>query len=130
MSLVEEPCHPCFCIRLIHTYIKKLGLKLNKFIQYDGNTWYLINGRRHRSKEVQDHPEILGYSLSPTEEGKSPTKLFHQSIAKVPSASLLLGLGKNKFWPKKRTNSGKLVDRPSDLVPSSTLVMGLSSNVP
>ncbi|XP_022351816.1 L-amino-acid oxidase-like [Enhydra lutris kenyoni] len=69
--------------RLIHTYIKKLGLKLNKFIQYDGNTWYLINGRRHRSKEVQDHPEILGYSLSPTEEGKSPTKLFHQSIAKL-----------------------------------------------
>uniref|UniRef100_A0A8C7BAW7 Amine oxidase n=1 Tax=Neovison vison TaxID=452646 RepID=A0A8C7BAW7_NEOVI len=73
--------------RLIHTYIKKLGLKLNKFIQYDGNTWYLINGRRHRSKEVQDHPEILGYSLSPTEEGKSPTKLFHQSIAKVKENS-------------------------------------------
>lgn len=100
MSLGEVPCYTCVCSRLSLTYVKKLGLKLNKFIQYDGNTWYLINGRRHRAREVQENPEVLGYALSPTEKGKSPTNLFHQSIAKVPPASLLPGLGKNKFLPK------------------------------
>ncbi|XP_032270646.1 L-amino-acid oxidase-like [Phoca vitulina] len=69
--------------RLVHTYIKKLGLKLNKFISYDGNTWYLIKGQRYRSREVQNNPEVLGYSVSPTEKGKSPTNLFYQSIAKL-----------------------------------------------
>uniref|UniRef100_A0A452Q7Q9 Amine oxidase n=1 Tax=Ursus americanus TaxID=9643 RepID=A0A452Q7Q9_URSAM len=69
--------------RLVHTYVKKLGLKLNKFIQYDGNTWYLINGKRHRSREVQDNPGVLGYSMSPTEKAKSPSNLFDQSIAKL-----------------------------------------------
>ncbi|XP_026253522.2 L-amino-acid oxidase-like [Urocitellus parryii] len=69
--------------RLIHTYVKKLGLKLNKFIQYDGNTWYLINGQRHRSWEVKANPEILGYSTNPTEKGKSAMNLFHQSIIKL-----------------------------------------------
>lgn len=100
MSLGEVPCYTCICSRLVHTYIKKLGLKLNKFISYDGNTWYLIKGQRYRSREVQDNPEVLGYSVSPTEKGKSPTNLFYQSIAKVPTASPLPGSGKNKFWPQ------------------------------
>nr|XP_025712153.1 LOW QUALITY PROTEIN: L-amino-acid oxidase-like [Callorhinus ursinus] len=69
--------------RLVHTYVKKLGLKLNKFIAYDGNTWYLIKGQRYRTREVQDNPEVLGYSMSPTERGKSPMNLFYQSIAKL-----------------------------------------------
>ncbi|CAD7684118.1 unnamed protein product [Nyctereutes procyonoides] len=69
--------------RLVHTYVKKLGLKLNKFIQYDDNTWYLINGQRYRTREVKDNPEVLGYSVDPVEKGKGPTNLFYQSIAKV-----------------------------------------------
>lgn len=100
VSLGEVPCHTCIFSRLVHTYVKKLGLKLNKFIQYDGNTWYLINGKRHRSREVQDNPGVLGYSMSPTEKAKSPSNLFDQSIAKVPPASPLPGSGKKKFWPK------------------------------
>ncbi|XP_046518713.1 L-amino-acid oxidase-like [Equus quagga] len=69
--------------RLVHTYVKKLGLKLNKFIQYDDNTWYLINGQRYRTREVKANPELLGYSVNPTEKGKSAAKLFYQSIAKL-----------------------------------------------
>uniref|UniRef100_A0A8D2CUD7 Amine oxidase n=1 Tax=Sciurus vulgaris TaxID=55149 RepID=A0A8D2CUD7_SCIVU len=77
--------------RLIHAYVKKLGLKLNKFIQYDGNTWYLINGQRHRSWAVKANPELLGYSVNPTEKGKSAMTLFHQSITKVSLLGLRTG---------------------------------------
>ncbi|XP_006839896.1 PREDICTED: L-amino-acid oxidase-like [Chrysochloris asiatica] len=69
--------------RLVHTYIHKLGLKLNKFIQYDPNTWYFINGKRYRTWEVKANPELLGYSVNPTEKGKSAINLFHQSITKL-----------------------------------------------
>ncbi|XP_062046051.1 L-amino-acid oxidase-like [Lepus europaeus] len=69
--------------RLVHTYVKKLGLKLNKFIQYDDNTWYLIHGQRYRAREVEANPELLGYSVKPTEKGKSAMALFHQSITKL-----------------------------------------------
>lgn len=68
---------------MVHTYVKKLGLKLNKFIQDDDNTWYLINGKRYRTWEVKANPELLGYPLSPTEKGKSAKDLFHQAISKV-----------------------------------------------
>uniref|UniRef100_A0A8C6B260 Amine oxidase n=1 Tax=Monodon monoceros TaxID=40151 RepID=A0A8C6B260_MONMO len=69
--------------RLVHTYVRKLGLKLNKFFQYDGNTWYLINRKRYRTKEVKANPELLGYSMNPREKGKNAMNLFYQSIAKV-----------------------------------------------
>ncbi|XP_006886672.1 PREDICTED: L-amino-acid oxidase-like [Elephantulus edwardii] len=69
--------------KLIHTYINKLKLKLNKFIQYDPNTWYLINGRRYRTWEIKANPELLGYSVNPTEKGKSANKLFHETIDKL-----------------------------------------------
>ncbi|KAG8507595.1 L-amino-acid oxidase [Galemys pyrenaicus] len=69
--------------RLVHTYVKKLGLKLNKFIQYDGNAWYLINGQRHRAREVKANPELLGYSLNSREKGKNAMNLFYQAIAKL-----------------------------------------------
>ncbi|XP_007164833.1 L-amino-acid oxidase-like [Balaenoptera acutorostrata] len=69
--------------RLVHTYVRKLGLKLNKFFQYDGNTWYLINRKRYRTREVKANPELLGYSMNPREKGKSAMNLFYQSIAKL-----------------------------------------------
>nr|KAF6382666.1 hypothetical protein mPipKuh1_009012 [Pipistrellus kuhlii] len=64
--------------RLVHTYVKKLGLKLNNFIHYNANTWYLINGQRYRMREVKANPEILGYSRNPTEKGDHAENLSHQ----------------------------------------------------
>ncbi|XP_037356619.1 L-amino-acid oxidase-like [Talpa occidentalis] len=69
--------------RLVHAYVKKLGLKLNKFVQYDGNTWYLINGQRNRAREVKANPELLGYSLNSREKGQNAMNLFKQAIAKL-----------------------------------------------
>lgn len=94
------PYDASICSRLVHTYVRKLGLKLNKFIQYDGNTWYLINRKRYRAREVKANPELLGYSTSPREKGKNAMTLFYQSIAKVIPASSLPGLGENRVWPK------------------------------
>lgn len=94
------PRYACICCRLVHTYVKKLDLKLNKFIQYDGNTWYLINGQHYHTSEVKANPELLGYFVNPTEKSKSAETLSHQSTANVPSASPLPGLGKNRVWPK------------------------------
>lgn len=106
MALIVRPvameCHwdGCHVMPVFDTYVKKLGLKLNKFIQYDGNTWYLINGQRYRAREVKANPELLGYSMNPIEKGKSTESVFHQSTAKMPPALPLPGLGKNKVRPK------------------------------
>ncbi|KAF6109759.1 hypothetical protein HJG60_010962 [Phyllostomus discolor] len=67
----EVPCYACICSSLVHADVKKLGLKLNRFIQCDGNTWYLSNGQRYRAREVKANPELLGYSMNPMEKGKS-----------------------------------------------------------
>ncbi|XP_045439790.1 L-amino-acid oxidase [Pipistrellus kuhlii] len=86
--------------RLVHTYVKKLGLKLNNFIHYNANTWYLINGQRYRMREVKANPEILGYSRNPTEKGDHAENLSHQPTASLPPASALPGLGENRVWPE------------------------------
>ncbi|KAM6217011.1 L-amino-acid oxidase-like [Rhynchocyon petersi] len=69
--------------KLINTYITKYGLKTNKFVQYNPKTWYLINGQRYRTGEVQANPELLGYSVNPTEKGKSAKNIFHETIGKL-----------------------------------------------
>ncbi|KAM7324420.1 hypothetical protein ACRRTK_016725 [Alexandromys fortis] len=69
--------------RLTHAYVKKFGLKLNKFIQHDNNTWYLFNGRRYRAWEVEANPEILGYPTDPTEKNKTAQSLFYQAVIKI-----------------------------------------------
>ncbi|KAM4872859.1 L-amino-acid oxidase-like [Thomomys bottae] len=69
--------------RLSRFFIQKFGLKLNKFIQDDNNTWYLFNGHRYRAWEVKDNPGLLGYSMKATEKGRSAMNLFHQSIIKL-----------------------------------------------
>lgn len=93
---------------MVHTYVRKLGLKLNKFLQYDDNTWYFINRKRYRAREIKANPELLGYSMNPREKGKNAINLFYQSLGKVTSASFLSppppaatpGSGKKQVWPK------------------------------
>ncbi|XP_072465803.1 L-amino-acid oxidase-like isoform X1 [Notamacropus eugenii] len=69
--------------RLIRFYVQKLGLKLNTFFQSGNNTWFYINGRRHRTSDVLKNPNILGYPVRPEESGKMPRTLFKEAIAKV-----------------------------------------------
>ncbi|XP_060095252.1 L-amino-acid oxidase-like [Heteronotia binoei] len=69
--------------RIVHEYIKKFGLKLSEFIQYNPNTWYFVNNIRKRAWEVREKPSILGYHLKPEEEGKAANQLFRDAIKKV-----------------------------------------------
>lgn len=101
---------------------------MNKFIEYDGNTWYLINGQRYRTRDVKDNPELLGYSTKPMEKGKGATNLFNQSITKVPPASPLPGLGKKQVLGPDHLESCGWTQLAWFL--SGTLVIGPSSNIP
>lgn len=126
VPLGQVPCFACIHSRLVHTYVRKLGLKLNKFIQYDGNTWFLINGKHYRTREVKANPELLGYSMNPKEKGKNAMNLFYQSIEKVTPASPIPGSGKNRV----HRSPGKLMDgpRPPGSCPVLCCLVWLPSN--
>ncbi|XP_023441348.1 L-amino-acid oxidase-like [Dasypus novemcinctus] len=69
--------------RLSHEFIRKLGLKLNKFIMHNPQTWVLVNGVRRQVREVEARPHLLGYRLKADEEGKTAEQLFIKSLQKV-----------------------------------------------
>lgn len=70
--------------RIIRWYIKEMGLKLNPFIMYDSNTFYLVNERnRTRTYAVTANPDILNYKLPERERGKSADELLWQALQKV-----------------------------------------------
>lgn len=70
----------------------KLGLKLNKFTEEDINTYYYINGQRHKTYKVKDDPDVLNYPVREDEKGKSASKLFSDSLWKVSKRAQILKL--------------------------------------
>ncbi|KAK3560925.1 hypothetical protein QTP86_023115, partial [Hemibagrus guttatus] len=68
---------------ILRNLTAKLGLKLNKFIEEDINTYYYINGLLHKTYKVKENPDVLNYSLSDQEKGKSADELFSQSLWKI-----------------------------------------------
>lgn len=66
-------------LQVIHT----LGVKLNKFIMVDNQTFYLVNGIRERTETVHKNPDILGYKVWKNETGKSADQLLNQALMKV-----------------------------------------------
>ncbi|NXT44629.1 OXLA oxidase, partial [Pelecanoides urinatrix] len=69
--------------RLVREFIRQFNLKLNPFIQTDGNAWYFLNGTRIRAKEVDRNPNILNYPVKPSERGKSATQLYRGTLEKA-----------------------------------------------
>ena len=49
----------------------------------DPNTFYLLNGVKTRTSEVNEKPDILGYNLEGNEKGKSADELLQQALQKV-----------------------------------------------
>ncbi|XP_027029761.1 L-amino-acid oxidase [Tachysurus fulvidraco] len=68
---------------ILRNFTAKLGLKLNKFIEEDINTYYYVNGLLHRTYKVKQNPDVLNYSVSDQEKGKSASELFNQSLWKI-----------------------------------------------
>lgn len=68
---------------IVHWFVKKLGLKLNKFIMFDPNTFYLVNGLLKRTYAVKADPDILNYKVRGSEKRKSADDLLQQALQKV-----------------------------------------------
>uniref|UniRef100_A0A8U8BYN6 Amine oxidase n=1 Tax=Geospiza parvula TaxID=87175 RepID=A0A8U8BYN6_GEOPR len=69
--------------RLVREFIRQFNLKLNPFIQSDNNTWYFLKGARVRAEEVNRNPDVLNYTVKPSERGKSPVQLYREVLSKV-----------------------------------------------
>uniref|UniRef100_A0A3P9GX04 Amine oxidase n=2 Tax=Oryzias latipes TaxID=8090 RepID=A0A3P9GX04_ORYLA len=69
--------------KILLSFISKLQIPLNHFIQEDINTYYLINEALHRTYAVENNPSVLNYSLHEGERGKSAAELFSRALWKV-----------------------------------------------
>lgn len=80
----------CLCHRILLSFASKLQIPINRFIQDDINTYYLVNGELHKTYTVENNPSVLNYSLSDRERGKTAAQLFSQALWKVCSRAALL----------------------------------------
>lgn len=69
--------------RIVHAFVKMLGLKLNRFQMVDPNTFYLVNGVRRRWSAVQHDPDVLQYQVWRNESGRSAGELKNQALQAV-----------------------------------------------
>ncbi|XP_060929601.1 L-amino-acid oxidase [Limanda limanda] len=69
--------------RILLSFVSKLSISLNRFIQEDINTYYLINGVLEKTHDVKSNPGLLNYSLSENERGKSAAQIFSEALWKV-----------------------------------------------
>ncbi|NXX16883.1 OXLA oxidase, partial [Podargus strigoides] len=69
--------------RLVRELVRQFRLRLNPFVQTDGNAWYLVRGARVRAREVARNPNVLNYAVRPSERGKSATQLYREALAKA-----------------------------------------------
>ncbi|KAG6929585.1 hypothetical protein G0U57_005405, partial [Chelydra serpentina] len=68
---------------IVREFIRQFDLKLNKFSEMDDNAWYLVNGIRTTAGNVKQNPDILNYTLAPSEKGKSAKELYVGILKKV-----------------------------------------------
>ncbi|NXO02796.1 OXLA oxidase, partial [Rhinopomastus cyanomelas] len=69
--------------QLVHELVGQFGLELNRFLQTDGSTWYLLNGSRWRTEDVEQNPNLLRYPVAPSERGKGPRQLYMEALGKA-----------------------------------------------
>ncbi|KAI9513628.1 hypothetical protein NQZ68_041651 [Dissostichus eleginoides] len=69
--------------KILLSFVSKLQISLNPFIQDDINTYYLINGVLQKTTAVENNPGVLNYSLKESERGKSAAQLFSETLWKV-----------------------------------------------
>ncbi|XP_041851049.1 LOW QUALITY PROTEIN: L-amino-acid oxidase [Melanotaenia boesemani] len=69
--------------KILLSFISKLQISLNRFIQDDINTYYLVNGVLLKTFTVENDPSVLNYSLNDSERGMSAAQLFSQTLWKV-----------------------------------------------
>ncbi|XP_039677428.1 L-amino-acid oxidase-like isoform X2 [Perca fluviatilis] len=68
--------------QIVRWFADDLKVKLNKFIMYDPNTFYLVNGLLKKTYTVQNDPDVLKYNVQPSEKGKSADELLQKALQK------------------------------------------------
>ena len=63
--------------------VDKLNLSTNPFMMSSNNIWYYVNGIRARTWEVEQNPDLLNFTVAPTEKGESAYQLFTEAIQLV-----------------------------------------------
>ncbi|XP_065419367.1 L-amino-acid oxidase-like [Chrysemys picta bellii] len=84
--------------RIVHEFIRQFDLKLNKFSQTDDNAWYLVNSVRTKAGNIRQNPDILNFTVAPSEKGKSAKELYVGILQKALE----------QFWS---LDCGALLDR-------------------
>lgn len=69
--------------RILLSFVAKLQLSLNPFIQDDINTYYYVNGVLQKTYAVENDPDVLRYNVTDNEKGKSAAQLFSDALWKV-----------------------------------------------
>ncbi|KAM4564246.1 L-amino-acid oxidase-like [Fundulus diaphanus] len=69
--------------RLIDQLNTTTPIYLNRFNMTDENTYYLVNGKKHRTSEVIINPAILPYHLPSDEKHKSASDLLEEALEEV-----------------------------------------------
>lgn len=107
--LVGSRCHhSALFSRLVREFIRQFNLKLNPFIQSDNNTWYFLKGARVRAEEVNRNPDVLNYTVKPSERGKSPVQLYREVLSKVQGFPVVSPRLNNEMsWRKLGHKLGK-----------------------
>uniref|UniRef100_A0A8C6LIY0 Amine oxidase domain-containing protein n=1 Tax=Nothobranchius furzeri TaxID=105023 RepID=A0A8C6LIY0_NOTFU len=70
-------------IPILRSLIHKLHLPLNEFNMTDDNTYYHVNGRKHRTSDVKKSISLLNYDLTENEKSATPDKLLQRSLNQV-----------------------------------------------
>ncbi|XP_077398021.1 L-amino-acid oxidase [Festucalex cinctus] len=69
--------------KILLSFASKLQIPLNRFIQDDMNTYFLLNGKLHKNFAVENNHDVLNYTLNDDERGKSAAQLFSETLGKV-----------------------------------------------
>ncbi|XP_049322779.1 L-amino-acid oxidase isoform X2 [Astyanax mexicanus] len=69
--------------RILMSFVAKMGLKLDPFIEENINTYYHVNGLLEKTYRVKDNPDVLNYSVNEHEKGKSASQLFDMALWKI-----------------------------------------------
>ncbi|XP_072547291.1 L-amino-acid oxidase [Salminus brasiliensis] len=80
--------------KILMSFVSKMGLKLNPFIEENINTYYYINGLLEKTYTVKENPDVLNYSVDAHEKGKSASQLFDMTLWKIRDDVKKLGCNK------------------------------------
>ncbi len=82
--------------RLTLAYVEKFGLATRDFTMNNPAGWCHLYGRKHRFRDIDAKPQLIGAHLAPNERGMTCTQLWEQAL--LPFVDRLAAEG-DDAWP-------------------------------